>query len=134
MSVLSLQNGSVTPEKKSQSRPTSFAGAESPNLRSSTSESLKNSTLTLAGSNYRQMPPPPPPQSRKPNIGQLSIFYQSGKFWTSFIFFLFSLLILIFLIIFLFYIFFTVYWKFKEIQKICEFNFHQKCFLIQFVN
>ncbi|XP_067010405.2 arfGAP with SH3 domain, ANK repeat and PH domain-containing protein isoform X2 [Anabrus simplex] len=66
--IIEDRNGSITPEKKTRSRPPSFAGGESPvNLRSrsSTSDSLKSSS---PNSNYRQMPPPPPPQSRKPSM------------------------------------------------------------------
>jgi hypothetical protein len=67
---LMLQNGSVTPEKKSRSRPPSYAGGESPvnpRSRSSTSDSLKSGSSP--NSNYRQMPPPPPPKEKKPSTG-----------------------------------------------------------------
>jgi Arf-GAP/SH3 domain/ANK repeat/PH domain-containing protein len=65
-----LQNGSITPEKKSRSRPPSYAGGESPvnpRSRSSTSDSLKSGSSP--NSNYRQMPPPPPPKEKKPSTG-----------------------------------------------------------------
>lgn len=65
-----LQNGSLTPEKKNRSRPSSYTGGDSPitlRSRSSTCDSLQSGNSP--NSNNRQMPPPPPPQSRKPVIG-----------------------------------------------------------------
>ncbi|PNF38102.1 Arf-GAP with SH3 domain, ANK repeat and PH domain-containing protein 1 [Cryptotermes secundus] len=68
--IIEDRNGSVTPEKKSRSRPPSYAGGESPvnpRSRSSTSDSLKSGSSP--NSNYRQMPPPPPPKEKKPSTG-----------------------------------------------------------------
>ncbi|XP_052122885.1 arfGAP with SH3 domain, ANK repeat and PH domain-containing protein isoform X3 [Frankliniella occidentalis] len=70
--VIEDRNGCITPEKKSRSRPPSYAGAgrESPvniRSRSSTCDSLKSGS---SPNTYRQnMAPPPPPQNRKPSIG-----------------------------------------------------------------
>nr|CAD7589555.1 unnamed protein product [Timema genevievae] len=60
-------NGSLTPEKKSRSRPPSFVGDSpvNPRSRSSTSDSLKSGSSP--NSSYRPVPPPPPPQNRKPS-------------------------------------------------------------------
>ncbi|XP_034249215.1 arfGAP with SH3 domain, ANK repeat and PH domain-containing protein isoform X2 [Thrips palmi] len=69
--VIEDRNGCCTPEKKSRSRPPSYAGAgrESPvniRSRSSTCDSLKSGS---SPNTYRQsMAPPPPPQNRKPSI------------------------------------------------------------------
>ncbi|XP_021931244.1 arfGAP with SH3 domain, ANK repeat and PH domain-containing protein isoform X2 [Zootermopsis nevadensis] len=66
--IIEDRNGSITPEKKSRSRPPSYAGGESPvnpRSRSSTSDSLKSGSSP--NSNYRQMPPPPPPKEKKPS-------------------------------------------------------------------
>nr|CAD7457262.1 unnamed protein product [Timema tahoe] len=62
-----LLNGSLTPEKKSRSRPPSFVGDSpvNPRSRSSTSDSLKSGSSP--NSSYRPVPPPPPPQNRKPS-------------------------------------------------------------------
>ncbi|KAJ4450397.1 hypothetical protein ANN_01821 [Periplaneta americana] len=68
--IIEDRNGSITPEKKSRSRPPSYAGGESPvnpRSRSSTSDSLKSGSSP--NSNYRQMPPPPPPKEKKPSTG-----------------------------------------------------------------
>ncbi|GFG35696.1 hypothetical protein Cfor_04568 [Coptotermes formosanus] len=68
--IIEDRNGSITPEKKSRSRPPSYAGGESPvnpRSRSSTSDSLKSGSSP--NSNYRQMPPPPPPKEKKPCAG-----------------------------------------------------------------
>nr|CAD7569146.1 unnamed protein product [Timema californicum] len=64
---LCYQNGSLTPEKKSRSRPPSFVGDSpvNPRSRSSTSDSLKSGSSP--NSSYRPVPPPPPPQNRKPS-------------------------------------------------------------------
>ncbi|XP_049792736.1 arfGAP with SH3 domain, ANK repeat and PH domain-containing protein isoform X1 [Schistocerca nitens] len=69
--IIDDRNGSITPEKKTRSRPPSYAGGESPvNLRSrsSTSDSIKSGSGSSPNSNYRPVPPPPPPQNRKPCI------------------------------------------------------------------
>lgn len=74
--IIYFQNGCITPEKKSRSRPPSYAGAgrESPvniRSRSSTCDSLKSGS---SPNTYRQsMAPPPPPQNRKPSMGKSSI-------------------------------------------------------------
>ncbi|XP_033606485.1 arfGAP with SH3 domain, ANK repeat and PH domain-containing protein isoform X3 [Cryptotermes secundus] len=78
--IIEDRNGSVTPEKKSRSRPPSYAGGESPvnpRSRSSTSDSLKSGSSP--NSNYRQMPPPPPPKEKKPSTGGNSVFIGSGS-------------------------------------------------------
>lgn len=73
------QNGCSTPEKKSRSRPPSYAGGtdsgvtESPvtlrhSSRSSTLDSLPGLSPGFCSSK-EQMPPPPPPQIKKPVIG-----------------------------------------------------------------
>lgn len=66
--------GSSTPEKKLRSRPPSFAGTDSPNIRSraSTAESSKCASSPVAIRNSTIMPPPPPPQSKKPSIPGLN--------------------------------------------------------------
>lgn len=75
------QNGCLTPEKKSRSRPPSYAGGggtgsgDSPvtlRSRSSTCDSLQSGSSPSASTNRQQMPPPPPPQARKPVAGKLS--------------------------------------------------------------
>ncbi|XP_063220223.1 arfGAP with SH3 domain, ANK repeat and PH domain-containing protein isoform X2 [Bacillus rossius redtenbacheri] len=65
--VIEDRNGSITPEKKTHSRPPSFAGESpvNPRSRSSTSDSLKSGSSP--NSSYRPIPPPPPPQSKKPS-------------------------------------------------------------------
>lgn len=70
--IIDDRNGSLTPEKKSRSRPPSYTGGDSPvtlRSRSSTCDSLQSGSSP--NSNNRQMPPPPPPQSRKPAISKL---------------------------------------------------------------
>jgi len=73
------QNGCLTPEKKSRSRPPSYAGGggtgsgDSPvtlRSRSSTCDSLQSGSSPSASTNRQQMPPPPPPQARKPVAGK----------------------------------------------------------------
>lgn len=79
--TIHFQNGCITPEKKSRSRPPSYAGAgrESPvniRSRSSTCDSLKSGS---SPNTYRQsMAPPPPPQNRKPTIGMLSFIIKTN--------------------------------------------------------
>lgn len=69
----------MTPEKKSRSRPPSYAGGggtgsgDSPvtlRSRSSTCDSLQSGSSPSASTNRQQMPPPPPPQARKPVAGK----------------------------------------------------------------
>lgn len=70
----------MTPEKKSRSRPPSYAGGgggggtgDSPvtlRSRSSTCDSLQSGSSPSTTTNRQQMPPPPPPQSRKPVAGK----------------------------------------------------------------
>ncbi|XP_023289045.1 arfGAP with SH3 domain, ANK repeat and PH domain-containing protein [Orussus abietinus] len=75
--IIEDRNGCLTPEKKSRSRPPSYAGGggtgsgDSPvtlRSRSSTCDSLQSGSSPGATSNRQQMPPPPPPQSRKPVV------------------------------------------------------------------
>ncbi|GAB6028472.1 hypothetical protein CHUAL_002631 [Chamberlinius hualienensis] len=66
------KGGSSTPEKKIRSRPPSFAGADSPTLRSrlGTSDSNKSNCSPVSNSrSSSSVPPPPPPQTRKPFTG-----------------------------------------------------------------
>ncbi|XP_046429284.1 arfGAP with SH3 domain, ANK repeat and PH domain-containing protein isoform X2 [Neodiprion fabricii] len=74
--IIEDRNGCSTPEKKSRSRPPSYAGGgsggpgDSPQTlrsRSSTCGSLQGGS-SPSSSNRQQMPPPPPPQSRKPLV------------------------------------------------------------------
>ncbi|XP_014485335.1 PREDICTED: arf-GAP with SH3 domain, ANK repeat and PH domain-containing protein 2 isoform X4 [Dinoponera quadriceps] len=73
--IIEDRNGCLTPEKKSRSRPPSYAGGggtgsgDSPvtlRSRSSTCDSLQSGSSPSASTNRQQMPPPPPPQARKP--------------------------------------------------------------------
>ncbi|KAK0163612.1 hypothetical protein PV327_007278 [Microctonus hyperodae] len=75
--IIEDRNGCLTPEKKSRSRPPSYAGGggsgpgDSPitlRSRSSTCDSLQSGSSPNSVTSRQQMPPPPPPQSRKPVI------------------------------------------------------------------
>ncbi|XP_043288539.1 arfGAP with SH3 domain, ANK repeat and PH domain-containing protein isoform X3 [Venturia canescens] len=80
--IIEDRNGCLTPEKKSRSRPPSYAGGggngpgDSPitlRSRSSTCDSLQSGSSPNSVTNRQQMPPPPPPQTRKPVIASSSI-------------------------------------------------------------
>ncbi|XP_066589366.1 arfGAP with SH3 domain, ANK repeat and PH domain-containing protein [Prorops nasuta] len=83
--IIEDRNGCLTPEKKSRSRPPSYAGGggggggggvtasgnsgDSPitlRSRSSTCDSLQSGSSPNSVTTRQQMPPPPPPQARKP--------------------------------------------------------------------
>ncbi|XP_057329674.1 arfGAP with SH3 domain, ANK repeat and PH domain-containing protein isoform X1 [Microplitis mediator] len=75
--IIEDRNGCLTPEKKSRSRPPSYAGGggsgpgDSPitlRSRSSTCDSLQSGSSPNSMTSRQQMPPPPPPQSRKPVV------------------------------------------------------------------
>ncbi|CAG5095678.1 hypothetical protein G9C98_007807 [Cotesia typhae] len=75
--IIEDRNGCLTPEKKSRSRPPSYAGGggsgpgDSPitlRSRSSTCDSLQSGSSPNSITSRQQMPPPPPPQSRKPVV------------------------------------------------------------------
>ncbi|XP_063977749.1 arfGAP with SH3 domain, ANK repeat and PH domain-containing protein isoform X1 [Diachasmimorpha longicaudata] len=75
--IIEDRNGCLTPEKKSRSRPPSYAGGggsgpgDSPitlRSRSSTCDSLQSGSSPNSVTSRQQMPPPPPPQARKPII------------------------------------------------------------------
>lgn len=79
-------NGCLTPEKKTRSRPPSYAGGgnigtgDSPitlRSRSSTCDSLQSGSSPSTCISKQQMPPPPPPHVKKTGVGE----FVKTSFW-----------------------------------------------------